>query len=57
MGSGSKFDSTLSTRGGRANMVTEADIKNGDAMAKNIIQEMKKRELNSQKKRLFLLLN
>lgn len=41
MGSGSKFDSALSTRGGRANIVTGAEIGNGDSMAKDIISEMK----------------
>ena len=41
MGSGSKFDSALSTRGGRANIVSGAVIGDGDALAKDILSEMK----------------
>lgn len=41
MGSGSKFDSALSTRGGRANIVTSEGIANGDPLGKEILAEMK----------------
>ena len=41
MGQGSKFDSALSTRGGRSNFVTGGDIASGDKLAKVILAEMK----------------
>lgn len=41
MGQGSKFDSALSTRGGRSNFVTGGDIASGDKLAKEILAEMK----------------
>ena len=41
MGQGSKFDSSLSTRGGRANLITASDIASGDSLAKEILSEMK----------------
>ena len=40
MGSGSKFDSALSTQGGRANVVTNMDIGCGEPLAKDILSEM-----------------
>lgn len=40
MGQGSKFDSALSTRGGRSNFVTGGDITSGDSLAKEILGEM-----------------
>lgn len=41
MGQGSKFNSALSTRGGRSNFVTGNDIASGDKLAKEILNEMK----------------
>ncbi len=41
MGSGSKFNSALSTRGGRANIVTGAEISGGSLLAKGILSEMR----------------
>ena len=40
MGAGSKFDSKISTRGGRSNFVTAEDINSGDSLAKDIIKDM-----------------
>ena len=36
MGQGSKFDSALSTKGGRSNFITGSDIALGDKLAKEI---------------------
>lgn len=41
MGQGSKFDSALSTKGGRSNFITCDDIASGDKLAKEILEEMK----------------
>lgn len=41
MGQGSKFDSALSTRGGKCNLITASDIAAGDSLAKEILKEMK----------------
>ena len=41
MGQGSKFSSSLSTRGGRSNFITGSDIASGDSLAKDILGEMK----------------
>ncbi|MDD2493543.1 MAG: hypothetical protein PHY83_06375 [Bacilli bacterium] len=40
MGGGSKFDSALSTRGGRSNFITGENIASGDPLAKDILGEM-----------------
>ena len=52
MGSGSKFNSALSTRGGRANIVTGAEISNGDLLAKNILTEMKEEGIKYTKEKV-----
>ena len=52
MGSGSKFDSALSTRGGRANIVTGAEIGGGDALAKDILSEMTEKEIKFTKEKI-----
>ena len=41
MGAGSKFDSALSTRGGKSNFITGGDISSGSPLAKEILGEMK----------------
>ncbi len=50
MGSGSIYDSSLSTRGGRANLVTAEDIASGDSLAKQIVGEMKQEGIKFSKK-------
>lgn len=42
MGQGSKFDSALSTKGGRSNFITSSDIASDDNLAKEILGEMSK---------------
>ncbi len=41
MGQGSKFNSALSTKGGRSNFITGDNIASGDKLAKEILEEMK----------------
>ena len=52
MGSGSKFNSALSTRGGRANIVTGAQIGGGDPLAKDILSEMKEEGIKFTKEKI-----
>ena len=52
MGCGSKFDSALSTRGGRANAVTANDIASNDPLAKDILDDMKNKNINFTKERI-----
>jgi|GEM_PF-2066661 len=52
MGSGSKFNSALSTRGGRANIITHADIGGGDKLAKDILTEMKEEGIKFSKEKI-----
>lgn len=52
MGQGSKFDSALGTRGGRANFVTGNDIASGDALAKDILSEMKEEGIKFSKDKI-----
>lgn len=40
MGGGDKFNSALSTRGGRSNFITGENIATGDPLAKEILSEM-----------------
>ena len=40
MGSGNKFDSALSTRGGKANYITSTDISSNSNLSKEILKEM-----------------
>ncbi len=52
MGSGSKFDSALSTRGGRANIVNGEGIAGGDSLGKEILSEMKEEGIKFSKNRI-----
>ena len=53
MGQGSKFDSALSTRGGRSNFVTQNDILNKDLLAKEILKEMEDEEIKYSKDKII----
>lgn len=52
MGQGPKFDSALGTRGGRANFITNNDIASGDALAKDILSEMKEEGIKFSKDKI-----
>lgn len=52
MGCGSKFDSALSTRGGRANAITANNISLNDSVAKDILDGMKDKNINFTKERI-----
>lgn len=52
MGQGKDFNSALSTRGGRSNFITGGDIASGDALAKEIIAEMKEENIKFTKSKI-----
>ena len=52
MGSGSKFDSALSTRGGRANIVTGKGIRGDDSLGSEILGEMKEKGIKFSKDKI-----
>lgn len=53
MGQGSKFNSALSTTGGRANLVTSEDIASGDSFAKDILKEMEEEGIKFSKEKIL----
>ena len=53
MGQGSKFSSSLSTRGGKSNFITSKDISLGNSLAKEILREMKKDKIKFSKEKLI----
>lgn len=55
MGQGSKFDSALSTKGGRSNFITASDIASGDKLAKEILDEMKKENVKFSKDKIVFV--
>lgn len=52
MGQGSKFDSALSTKGGRSNFITGSDIASGDKLAKEILGEMRQEGIKFSKDKI-----
>lgn len=52
MGQGSKFDSALSTKGGRSNLITGSDIAAGDKLAKEILREMRQEGIKFSKEKI-----
>lgn len=52
MGQGSKFDSALSTKGGRSNVITGSDIAAGDKLAKEILREMRQEGIKFSKEKI-----
>lgn len=52
MGGGSKFDSALSTRGGKLNFVTSDKISIGDLLATDILDEMSKNGIKFTKEKI-----
>ena len=52
MGQGSKFDSALSTRGGRSNFVTSEDIVSKDPFAKDILDGMTQEGIKFSKEKI-----
>ena len=55
MGQGRKFDSALSTKGGRSNFITGSDIALGDKLAKEILSEMKKEGIKFSKDKIVFV--
>jgi len=56
MGSGSKFDSALSTKGGKANLITKEDIDSNNPLAKEILKEMTNEGINYSKSKIVFAL-
>lgn len=52
MGQGSKFNSALSTKGGKSNFITGSDIASGDKLAKEILSEMKQEGIKFSKEKI-----
>lgn len=52
MGQGSKFDSALSTKGGRSNFITGSDIVSDDKLAKEILAEMRQEGIKFSKDKI-----
>lgn len=52
MGQGSKFNSALSTKGGRSNFITGSDIASGDKLAKEILGEMRQEGIKFSKDKI-----
>lgn len=55
MGSGSKFSSNLSTRGGRPNIVNEESISSRDVLANELFAEMEKENTKFSKEKIVFI--
>jgi len=55
MGQGSKFNSALSTIGGRSNSITGDDIASGDKLANEILKEMKQEGIKFSKDKIVFV--
>ena len=55
MGSGSKFNSNLSTRGGKANFIMQSNISFGDPSALKILDEMSKEGTKYSKEKIIFV--